>query len=178
MAVAAFKRRDHVIGGLPRRLSAVVTNDTKSCHRQWNLRVIDSLRRVPAHHGVAGRAIITGSGVSGAFALRHRAVVTAHAATEHLSVVEVHLGTERDGVVARRAIVRARDVRRCFWCRIEGRTGHVADAAIARRTFEYRVQMARLARQIAMHSVKFEAGREMVEWHRNWRRLGNAKPRP
>ena len=50
----------------------------------------------------------------------------------------------------------------------------MARAAIARRPFEYRIHVARLARQIAVHAVEFEAGRQMIERDGDGRRLFGA----
>jgi hypothetical protein len=74
--------------------------------------------------------------------------------------------------VAGRAIVRAQNMRGRLRRRIEGRARDVANAAVSRRPFENCVQVARLARQVAMHTVEFEAGGQVVEGHRDRRRAG------
>ena len=64
-----------------------------------------------------------------------------------------------------------------FGVALNGRARDVADAAVARRAFENRVDMASLARQIAVHAVEFEAGRQVIERHgdRRWRGRGQRR---
>ena len=73
--------------------------------------------------------------------------------------------------MAGRAVVAAGNVigdfRRC----VERRPGGVASAAVARRTFEDRVDMAGLAWQVTVHAVEFEPCRQMIEIDRDRRRL-------
>jgi len=72
--------------------------------------------------------------------------MAADAAAQHLRMIEVHVGPERDGVVAGRTIVRGRNVRRRLRRRVERRAGDMAGAAVTRRTFEDRIQVAGFAR--------------------------------
>jgi hypothetical protein len=141
MAVAAFKIGRDVVGRLAVRALAVMTNDAEAGHRQWNLRMIDGLRRVPGEHRVAGIAGVAGGRMRIALALRNRAVVAGHTAAHHLPVIEVHIGAKSDGVVAGLAVVAARYVirglRRCV---VRGSLD-VADPAFARRTLEHRIDM-------------------------------------
>ncbi len=57
VAIAALERRRDVARVLARGLHAVVADDAEAGYRERDLRVIDRLGRIPAHHRVAGLAI-------------------------------------------------------------------------------------------------------------------------
>src|SRR3974390_154938 len=80
VTVAALRIGRNVTGGLADSLYAVVTDDAVALHRQRDLRMIDGLGRIPAHHGVACRTVLTGCRVGRALALRNRAVMAGDAA--------------------------------------------------------------------------------------------------
>ena len=157
--------------GLARCLRTVVANDAVACDGERDLRMIHSLGWIPAHYRVAGITGLAGCWVRGSLALGNAAVVAADAATLYLRVIEVNIGTERNRVVAGRAVVGRLDVRRNLRRCIKHRSGDVANAAIARRTLEHRVQVARLAWQVAMHAIELEATGHVVEGQGNRRSL-------
>jgi len=95
VAVAAFESRCDVARILAGGLHAVVADDAEALHRQRDLRVIDRLRRIPAHDRVAGFARVIGLWVNfWVLALGNGAVVAADAASHHFGVSEVHRGPE------------------------------------------------------------------------------------
>jgi hypothetical protein len=170
MAIAALEIGGDVTRRLAGGLRTVVADDAESGHRQRNLRVIDRFGRIPAEHRVARVAGVAGGRVGRPLALGSRAVVASDAAAQHFSVIEMHVGAEREGVMAGRAIVGARNVRRGFRSRVECRALDMTKAAIARRALEDRIQMTGLTRQIAMNPIQFKAGRQMIERYRHRRR--------
>ncbi len=172
MAVAALEIRGDVAGGFAGGLHAVVANDAVAGDGQRDLGVVDRLGRIPAHHRVAGRAVLAGGRMIRSLALRNGAVVTADAAAHHLRVIEVHVRPERDRVVAGGAVIRGGNVVSRLRRRIEGRALDVAGTAISRRSLENRIEVAALARQIAVHALELEPGRQVIERNRDRRRFG------
>jgi len=169
MAIAALEIGGNVARIFAGRRRAVVTDDAKAGNRHRDLGVIHGLRRIPADHRVAGTAVLAGGRMAGPFALGNRAVMAADAAAQYLSMIEVHIGAERDGVMAGRTIIRARDVRRRLRRRVVQRAGDMAGAAVPRCALEHSVDMALLARQIPVHAVEFESGGQVIERDRDGR---------
>lgn len=172
VAIAAFQRRRYVVGGLAGGLCAVVTNDAKAGHAEGNLGVIDGFRRIPTQYRVARIAELTRGGMGRSFALCDGSVVTADAAAHHLGMVEMHTGTKRSRIVACDAVVRALYMGGRLRRRVVGRSGDMADPAVARRPLEYGIEVAGFTRQVPVYTVQFEAGRQVIEGHRDGRRVG------
>ena len=119
VAVTAFERCRDMAFGLARCLRAVVANDAVACDGERDLRMIHSLGRIPAHHRVAGIAVLAGRWVRGSLALSNTAIVAADAAALYLCVIEMNIGTERNRVMAGRAVVRRLDMRCDLRCCIK-----------------------------------------------------------
>ena len=94
VAIAALERGHDMPLVLAGRLHAVVADDAETGHCERDLRVIDRLGRIPAHHRMARLARLTGRRMGRAFALRDGAVVATDAASHHFGVVEMHAGPE------------------------------------------------------------------------------------
>ncbi len=119
VAIAALEIGRDVARILAGGLHAVVADDAEAGDRQRDLRVIDRLGWIPAHHRVAGFADLARRRMRRSFALRNRAVVAADAAAHHFRVIEMHVGPEGDGVVAGGAVVGALYVRRGLRRRVD-----------------------------------------------------------
>jgi hypothetical protein len=136
VARLAHIRCRHVRRALACRIDAVVT-----AHAVADDARMFEARGLPRECVVARAAVQIGREMRRGFAGSANIVVARGATSTHFGVFESRRGDERDCGMAGVAIVGARNVRRGFRRRCDSRSLGVAAVAVARRSFEYGVDV-------------------------------------
>ena len=160
VTVAAIVRSRDVMQGLRGGADSVVATpallllqQVGMLHAGWN----------EGYGGMACRAVIVGRDVFGVLARGRDPIVTTDACAFRSGVIHPENGREIVSGVTQDATVVRGDVGGRLGCRADAATDGVAPRAIARRAFEYAVDMAVLASHVAMCVAQLETRRQVVE---------------
>ncbi len=147
-------------------IDAVVTTHAVACDSD-----VIEFRRLPRESVVAVAAVLRGDDVTRGLAGGACAVVTGRARPAYFIVIKVSRRHPRVRCVTCAAVLRARHMRGGFRRPSDSRAARVTAAAVNRRSFEYGVDVARLAWLVSVSAGEFEARGQVIEVPRRWRGL-------
>ena len=160
VTIAAVVRGGYMVHGLCRGGDAIVTTQALLLLQQVGML---HAGRNEGHGGMARRAVIVGRDVFGVLACGRDPVVTTDARALRRGVIHPENGREVVAGVTEDAAIVAQDVSGRLGCRADAATDGVAPRAIARRAFEYAVDMAILASHVPMGVAQLESCSQVVE---------------
>ena len=160
MAVVATRDGRHMMQGLRGRAHAVMTATALLPLQQV---CVLHARRHEGHGSVARGAVVIARNVFDIFARRGEAIVATDTASFGARVIHPEDGREVIAGVTEGAVIDAGDVPGRLRGGTDAAADRVASLAGARRTLEYSIDMAVLARHVPVRVAQLESGREVIE---------------
>ena len=160
VAVVATRHGRHMMQGLRGRAHAVMTATALFPLQQVG---VLHARRHEGHCRVARGAVVIARNVFDVFARRGEAIVATDTASFGARVIHPEDGCEVVAGVTEGAVIDGRDVPGRLGGGTDAAADRVASLAGARRTLEYSIDMAVLARHVPVRVAQLESRRQVIE---------------